>query len=70
MSRYCSACGGLLGRDCFNEQDCLEISEINRQYEILEGAEVKKQSVGNLGKTKEVLKGVASELFLFLNEIL
>ena len=22
----CRACGGVLGRDCFNEQDCLEIS--------------------------------------------
>jgi hypothetical protein len=22
----CSACGGVLGRDCFNEQDCLAIS--------------------------------------------
>ena len=26
----CRACGGRLGLDCFNEQDCLEIS--NRQY--------------------------------------
>lgn len=26
----CKACGGKLGLDCFNEQDCLEIS--NRQY--------------------------------------
>ena len=22
----CRACGGVLGRDCYNEQDCLEIS--------------------------------------------
>lgn len=26
----CRACGDRLGLDCFNEQDCLEIS--NRQY--------------------------------------
>jgi hypothetical protein len=26
----CRACGGKLGLNCFNEQDCLEIS--NRQY--------------------------------------
>lgn len=28
----CRACGGVLGRDCFNEADCLEISRSN-QYE-------------------------------------
>lgn len=26
----CRACGGVLGRDCFNEHDCLMISENNR----------------------------------------
>ena len=26
----CRACGGILGRDCFNEQDCLSISENDR----------------------------------------
>lgn len=25
--KFCSACNGLLGRDCFNEQDCLMISK-------------------------------------------
>tara|TARA_R110002126_G_scaffold174495_5_gene323076 strand:- start:126 stop:386 length:261 start_codon:yes stop_codon:yes gene_type:complete len=24
--RTCRACGGILGRDCFNESDCLQIS--------------------------------------------
>lgn len=28
----CRACGGVLGIDCFNEADCLEISRSN-QYE-------------------------------------
>jgi len=27
----CRACGGVLGRDCFNEADCLEISR-SEQY--------------------------------------
>ena len=22
MSRICQGCGGVLGRDCYNEQDC------------------------------------------------
>jgi len=26
----CRACGGVLGRDCFNEADCLEISRSNQ----------------------------------------
>lgn len=26
MSRLCQACGGILGRDCFNEYDCMQIS--------------------------------------------
>lgn len=30
--RTCRACGGVLGRDCFNEQDCLAISASNNQY--------------------------------------
>ena len=25
----CRACGGILGRDCFNEQDCMSISNSN-----------------------------------------
>jgi len=28
----CRACGGVLGRDCFNESDCLEISR-REEYE-------------------------------------
>lgn len=28
----CRACGGLLGRDCFNEHDCLQISYSNADY--------------------------------------
>ena len=27
----CRACGGVLGRDCYNEADCLEISRSNDQ---------------------------------------
>jgi hypothetical protein len=33
----CRACGGVLGRDCYNEADCLQISqsnEYNLQYEV------------------------------------
>lgn len=26
VGRHCMACGGLLGRDCFNEQECVEIT--------------------------------------------
>lgn len=28
----CRACGGVLGRDCFNESDCLEIANNNSMY--------------------------------------
>jgi len=28
----CRACGGILGRDCFNEADCLQISANNEYY--------------------------------------
>ena len=43
MSRICKGCGGVLGRDCFNEIDCMEISRrqemdnqdmLNRFYEL------------------------------------
>ena len=27
MSRICQGCGGLLGRDCYNEYDCVQISQ-------------------------------------------
>jgi len=26
MSRLCQGCGGVLGRDCWNEVDCIQIS--------------------------------------------
>jgi hypothetical protein len=26
MSRICQGCGGVLGRDCWNEADCVQIS--------------------------------------------
>jgi hypothetical protein len=26
MNRICQGCGGILGRDCFNEYDCMQIS--------------------------------------------
>jgi len=29
----CRACGGKLGLDCFNESDCLQISQNNYQYQ-------------------------------------
>ena len=35
----CKACGGILGLDCFNEQDCLSISYNNSQddyYNLME----------------------------------
>lgn len=34
----CSGCGGILGRDCFNEYDCIQISrQIESDYRELEG---------------------------------
>ena len=30
---HCRACGGKLGLDCFNEADCLQISENNHQHQ-------------------------------------
>lgn len=34
----CSGCGGTLGRDCFNEQECIEISrQRESDYRELEG---------------------------------
>lgn len=32
MARTCRACGGILGRDCFNEPDCMEISLNNTHF--------------------------------------
>ena len=32
----CRACGGVLGLDCYNEQDCLQISANNQYYDDLE----------------------------------
>lgn len=29
----CRACGGVLGLDCFNESDCLQISANNQNYQ-------------------------------------
>ena len=29
----CRACGGVLGRDCWNEQDCMQISNSYDNYE-------------------------------------
>ena len=29
----CRACGGILGLDCFNESDCLQISANNQYYQ-------------------------------------
>ena len=28
----CRACGGVLGRDCFNETECMNISNNNQNY--------------------------------------
>lgn len=37
----CRACGGVLGRDCYNEQDCMSISHNEQQmyYQGLDHAE-------------------------------
>jgi len=29
--RICQGCGGILGRDCYNEQDCISISNSQNQ---------------------------------------
>lgn len=31
----CQGCGGVLGRDCFHEQDCIEISRQQAQQNIM-----------------------------------
>ncbi len=31
--RICQGCGGLLGRDCFNEQECMWISQSMQQQD-------------------------------------
>jgi hypothetical protein len=31
--KTCRACGGVLGRDCYNEHDCLQISNSNMQHD-------------------------------------
>ena len=36
MSRICQGCGGILGRDCYNEQDCISISASMGQYDQYE----------------------------------
>ena len=33
---YCPSCGGFLGRDCFNPEECAYISHIQEQKEIQE----------------------------------
>jgi F0F1-type ATP synthase gamma subunit len=33
MSRLCRSCGGVLGRDCFNEMECMSISASYMQSE-------------------------------------
>lgn len=33
MSRICQGCGGVLGRDCFNERECIYISQQQEQEE-------------------------------------
>lgn len=32
MERICRACGGVLGRDCFNEIECMSISAREESY--------------------------------------
>ncbi len=39
MSNYCQACGGLLGRDCFNEQECMQISQSNYDHSRIDQLE-------------------------------
>lgn len=31
----CIACGGVLGRDCFNEHDCIQISQNNALHDVV-----------------------------------
>ena len=35
-SQICLGCGGVIGRDCYNPVECLEISNSNRHYEMEE----------------------------------
>lgn len=36
MARRCSACAWVLWRDCYNEQDCIRISQNNANYDYNE----------------------------------
>jgi len=44
MGRICNGCGGVLGRDCYNEADCVQISQqMNSQEDIQPLMDVLKQ---------------------------
>jgi hypothetical protein len=53
----CSACGGVLGRDCFNEQDCLSISD-SSENEINN----EDKSILALKEAKETIEWAMKEL--------
>lgn len=48
MSRICNGCGGILGRDCFNEMECIQISEQMRYQD--------NETIYTLQMENEVLK--------------
>ena len=58
MSRNCQGCGGILGRDCYNEHDCMIIS--NQRYSDIEQLqhenEMYNQQIGELMGQIETLK--------------
>jgi hypothetical protein len=51
----CRACGGVLGRDCFNEQDCLMILHSRQPYDPQE-IEMRDQHIAQLEKEIAELK--------------
>lgn len=44
--RICQGCGGVIGRDCFNEHECIEIANSNNLREELERQEKLCQQIG------------------------
>lgn len=58
MSHICQGCGGVLGRDCFNEHNCVQIS--NQRHSDIEQLqqenEYYNQQIGQLMRQVEILK--------------
>lgn len=58
--RTCQGCGGILGRDCYNESDCLMISHREESYrqgliqELLRRVEALEEKLGVREKKQQI----------------